>query len=103
MIYSVECDSEKFENLVRGNATFVITENCTNFQTGDYLAINEKNEDDTGYTGRSAMFVIDYIMDSEKSNYMIDYNFVVLGLRPCTVINTAKRGCDVLTGKERKL
>lgn len=102
MIYSVECDSEQFENLVRGNATFIIAGNCTNFQTGDYLAINEKNEDDTGYTGRSAMFVIDYVMDSEKSNFMIGYDFVLLGLRPCTVINTVKRGCDVLTGKERK-
>lgn len=103
MIFSVECYTEKFENLVRGDLTFTITENCTNFQTGDYLAINEKNEDDTGYTGRSAMFVIDYVMNSKKSNYMIDYNFVVLGVRPCTVINTAKRGCDVLTGNERKL
>ena len=103
MIFSVECCTEKFENLVRGDLTFIITGNCTNFQTGDYLAINEKNEDDTGYTGRSAMFVIDYVMDSEKSNYTIDYDFVALGLRSCTVIKTDKYGCDVLTGKERKI
>lgn len=103
MIFTVECNTEKFENLVRGDLTFTIMENCTNFQTGDYFAINEKNEDDTGYTGRSVIFVIDYVMDSEKSNYTIDYNIVALGLRPCTVIKTDKYGCDVLAGKERKI
>lgn len=103
MIFSVGCCTENFESLVRGNLTFIIMEKCNNFQVGDYIALNEKNEDDTGYTGRSAMFVIDYVMDSEKSNYAIGYDFVVLGLRPCTVISSDKRGCDVLTGKERKL
>lgn len=103
MIHSVGCCTENFESLVRGNLTFVIMENITNFQIGDYLALNEKNEDDTGYTGRNAIFVIDYVVDSEKTKFVLSYGYVVLGLRPCTVINADKRGCDVLTGQERKI
>ena len=103
MIFSVGCCTENFESLVRGNLTFIIMEKCNNFQVGDYIALNEKNEDDTGYTGRSAIFVVDYVVDSEKTKLVLDYGYVVLALRPCTVINTDKRGCDVLTGKERKI
>lgn len=103
MIHQVKCEHQFFEDVIRGNKLFEIRKNDRNYQVGDYLAMNELTEDKTEYTRRSAMFVIDYVMDSEKSNFTIAYNYVVLGLRPCTVINTDKRGCDVLTGKERKI
>lgn len=103
MIHSVGCCTENFESLVRGNLTFVIIENSTFFQIGDYLALNERNEDDTGYTRRSAMFVIDYVMKYEDMPLALGYDYVVLGIRPCIIVHTDKPSVDVVTGKERKI
>ena len=103
MIHQVKCEHQFFEDVIRGNKLFEVRKNDRNYQVGDYLAMNELTEDKTGYTRRSAMFVIDYVLKYENIPLALSYDYVVLGLRPCTVINTDKRGCDVLTGKERKI
>lgn len=103
MIHQVKCEHRFFEDVIRGNKLFEVRKNDRNYQVGDYLAMNELTEDKTGYTRRSALFVIDYVLRYEDMPLALGYDYVVLGIRPCTIVHKDKPSVDVVTGKERKL
>lgn len=103
MIHQVKCEHKFFEDVIRGNKLFEVRKNDRNYQVGDYLAMNELTDDKTSYTRRSAMFVIDYVIRYEDMPLALGYDYVVLGIRPCTIVHTDKPSVDVVIGKERKL
>lgn len=103
MIHQVKCEHQFFEDVVRGNKPFEVRKNDRNYQVGDYLAMNELTEDKTGYTRRSALFVIDYVLRYEDMPLALGYDYAVLGIRPCTIVHKDKSSVDVVTGKERKI
>lgn len=103
MIHQIKCEHKFFEDVIRGNKPFEVRKDDRNYQVGDYLAMNELTEDKTGYTRRSAMFVIDYVLRYEDMPLALGYDYVVLGIRPCTIVHKDKPSVDVVIGKERKL
>lgn len=74
MIHELKTESQFFESVINGSKTFEVRKNDRDFRVGDYLALNELNDTRDGYTGRSVLLEITYILNDErfcKSEYVI--------------------------------
>ena len=67
-----------FEAVVSGKKTFEIRRNDRNFKVGDRILLKEYSNE-TGYTGKSAVFDITYIMTDKE---YVKKGFAVLGIKP---------------------
>ncbi|MEG2882816.1 MAG: DUF3850 domain-containing protein, partial [Christensenella sp.] len=76
-----------------------------NFREGDCAALNEYNPNNVinterdGYSGRSALFRISYVLDSPE---YCKEGYVVLGLMPCSVVAGEPEVLTVLYGQAWK-
>ncbi len=67
-----------FKAVVSGRKTFEIRRNDRNFKVGDRIELKEYSKE-TGYTGKSALFDITYVM---TDNEFVKKGFAVLGIKP---------------------
>lgn len=76
---------------------FEVRKNDRNFHEGDFLALNEIDENGA-YTGQSVLVRVTYILND--SFYCKD-NMVIMSIEPCGVRDEGKR--DVFMGGEMKM
>lgn len=80
MIHELKIAPDWFKSILSGKKSFEVRKADRPFQVGDLLALNEYDKD--GYTHRSCMVHIDYILDAE------DYckaGMVIMSIKPCFV------------------
>ena len=77
MIHEIKCSPDNFEAIVSGKKSFEIQEYTRLYEVGDLLALNECNDD--GYTGRSCLVKVDYIVINEHTGY------IVMSIKPCPI------------------
>lgn len=82
MIHELKTLPEYFNAVLSGKKTFEVRKNDRPFTSGDLLAMNEYDAETKGYTGRSCLVYIDYILDN--ADYCKD-GFVVMSIKPCAV------------------
>ena len=90
MIHQLKILPKFFDAVVCGEKTFEIRKNDREFVKGDYLALNEwEQTSDLGghYTGRSCMVYVDYILYGAEGCPGLDEDYVVMSIKPCTVLN----------------
>ena len=78
MIHALKILPRYFEAVRNGDKTFELRKNDRNFQTGDYLALNEWDKDH--YTGRTELMEVIYMMNPNEI-MTCQGNFVLLGIR----------------------
>ena len=76
MIHELKCKSEFFRDLRTGKKNFEVRKDDRGFCVGDYLALNEINQEGQ-YTGDSLLVSISYILRDPE--YCKD-GFVILGI-----------------------
>lgn len=84
MIHELKIAPDYFESVLSGEKSFEVRKADRPFQSGDLVALNEY--DKGGYTHRSCLVYIDYILDSE------DYcksGMVIMSIKPCLVHKVA--------------
>lgn len=87
MIHELKIEHKYFEDIRCCRKKFEIRRNDRNFLVGDFLALNELNEAADGYTGRSMICKVIYIVDDER---FCKDGFVVMGINPFQVYDTGK-------------
>ncbi len=80
IIHALKTEPTYFGDIIDGKKAFEIRENDRNFKVGDYLALNELDDSRTGYSGRSVLTRITYIVDDER---FCKKGFVVMGFSVC--------------------
>lgn len=66
MIHALKTEPQFFEAVIDGSKTFEVRKNDRDFRVGDCLALNELDDTREGYTGRSALLKITYILNDER-------------------------------------
>lgn len=92
MIHELKIHSKFFPQVVNLDKRFEVRKNDRNFQDGDFLALNEIDENGA-YTGQSILVRVTYILND--SFYCKD-NMVIMSIEPCAVRDEGKRdafGC----------
>ncbi|MBQ0097361.1 MAG: DUF3850 domain-containing protein [Oscillospiraceae bacterium] len=79
MIHELKIKKKYFYDIIKGIKKFEVRKNDRNFKVGDYLALNEFEED---YTGRSCLVKVIYLLDNPE---YCKEGFVVMGIRNCDV------------------
>ena len=80
MIHAVKIIPEYYEAVKDGSKRFEVRKDDRPYNVGDYIALNEY--DVSGYTGRSMLFKITYVL---RSPLYCKYGYVVLSISPCAV------------------
>lgn len=103
MIHALKTEPQFFEAVIDGSKTFKVRKNDRDFRVGDYLALNELDDTREGYTGRSVLLYVCYILSDEK---YCKPDYVTIGFKLCAIYPfTANTKCDgavVLSGGSRK-
>lgn len=104
MIHAVKTLPKYFEDAVSGRKLFEVRKHDRDYREGDYLALNEHGpmadgHPEQGYTGRSALFRISYVLDSPE---WCKAGHVVLGLKPCYVGKVARGAIPIVYGRQRE-
>lgn len=97
MIHELKIHSKFFPQVVSLDKRFEVRKNDRNFHEGDFLALNEIDENGA-YTGQSVLVRVTYILND--SFYCKD-NMVIMSIEPCGVRDEGKR--DVFMGGEMKM
>lgn len=79
MIHELKILPEHFENIISGKKTFEVRKYDRTYCVGDLLALNEY---DDGYTDRSCLVYVDYILKDEE---FCKKDMVIMAIKPCTV------------------
>lgn len=77
MIHALKILPRYFDAVRNGCKTFELRKNDRDFQVGDYLALNEWDEDH--YTGRTELMEVTYMLNPNEI-MTCQGNFVILGL-----------------------
>lgn len=77
MVHALKIKSEYFKVVLAYNKNFEVRKNDRDFQVGDFVALNEI-DDEGNYTGSHAVRKITYILNDEQ--YLAP-GYVALGLR----------------------
>lgn len=97
MIHELKIHCKFFPQVVDLEKRFEVRKNDRNYQEGDFLALNEIDENGA-YTGQSVLMRVTYILDD--SFYCKD-NMIIMSIEPCAVRDEGAR--DVLTGGKMKM
>lgn len=81
MIHELKIQGDYFEKVVDLEKRFEVRKNDRNFQTGDFVALNEIDEAGA-YTGRSTLMQITYILDNDE---YCKEGMVIMTIEPCQV------------------
>lgn len=92
MIHALNIKTEYFEDVRKGHKTFEIRKADRPFAIGDYLALNEIDEDGF-YTGRALLTEVTYLLfDPEYCKE----DYVTIGIKKTYVIGQEERDCGIL-------
>ena len=80
MIHALKTAPVHFEASAAGVKGFEVRKNDRPYNAGDYVALNEWNNE--GYTGRCTLHKIVYILSDPE---YCKEGYVVLGLEPCAI------------------
>ena len=83
MVHELKELPEFFEAVASGKKRFEVRLLDRPFAVGDLLALNEFDERGEGYTGRSLVVGVDYVLSDPK---YVPIGHVILGIRPCEVV-----------------
>jgi len=83
MIHELKMEPRYFEDVMIRIKTFEIRRNDRNFETGDYLALNEYDPIEKRYSGRALLVRIVYMVTDER---FCKKGFVIMGIETCKVI-----------------
>lgn len=97
MIHELKIHSNFFSQVVNLDKRFEVRKNDRNFHEGDFLALNEIDENGA-YTGQSVLVRVTYILND--SFYCKD-DMVIMSIEPCAVRDEGKR--DMFAGGEMKM
>lgn len=78
MIHELKTEPQFFEAVVDSSKTFEVRKNDRDFRVGDYLALNELDDTREGYTGRSVLLEITYILNDER---LCKPEYVIIGFK----------------------
>ncbi len=84
MTHELKIRPNFFNEVLSGEKTFEIRKNDRKFKVGDLIELKECDKE-TGYTGRSAIFDITYVMTDRE---YVKKGFAVLGIKRHTPLNT---------------
>ncbi len=82
MIHELKIYHRYFDDVVSGEKPFEVRRGDRDYKAGDYLALNEYNDEIAAYTGRSCLMLVTYILDDEE---YCKSGFVIMGIKPCEV------------------
>ena len=83
MIHALKIKKRFFEPVNLGYKQFEVRLNDRDYKVGDFLALNEVDEDED-YTGRSVLVFVDYILNDP--NYCKD-GYIVMSIKKCRITN----------------
>lgn len=81
-VHALKIDPEYFMAVARGDKTFEVRKNDRPFEVNDIIALNELDDTREGYSGRTLLLRITYILDNPE---YVKEGYVVLGLCPLEV------------------
>lgn len=82
MIHFLKVLPKYFEAIVTCRKSFEVRKKDRNYKIGDLIAFNEFDPDGSGYTGRSFIVHITYILDDDR--YSKD-GYVILSIASCII------------------
>lgn len=80
MIHQLKIERKYFSQIVDGSKTFEVRKDDRDYQTGDYLALNEVCEGE--YTGFSMLVMVTSLLNDPK---FCKSGFVIMSIRLCSV------------------
>ena len=81
MIHELKTEKGFFEDVISGIKNFEVRKDDRLFEVGDFLALNEINED-KGYTGRCCIAKVAYILRDER---FVKEGYVIMGIQGCYI------------------
>ena len=81
-IHELKIKSKFYWDIYQGTKTFEVRKNDREFKVGDFLALNEIN-DEGQYTDFSTLVKVVYILDDED---YVKEGMVILGIERCNII-----------------
>lgn len=81
MIHALKTKTEYFEAVRNGDKTFEVRKNDRQFAVGDFLALNEVNEDGL-YSGKALLVEVTYILNNPE---YCKEDYVVMSIGKCRV------------------
>ncbi len=85
MIHELKIKPAYFNVVHNGDKSFEVRKKDRNYKVGDYLALNEYNG---GYTGRTALVKVKYILDN---NNFCKSGFVIMGIERCDIVRLSEK------------
>lgn len=103
MIHQLKIMPEYFEAVISGKKTFELRVNDRDYKAGDYLALNEYDQENKAYTRRSCLVYVDYIMDQNTAAGVpaLKDNIVVMSIKPVKLKTVFPAAPQVIRGCER--
>lgn len=92
MIHELKIKPAYFNVVHNGDKSFEVRKKDRNYKVGDYLALNEYNG---GYTGRTALVKVKYILDN---NNFCKSGFVIMGIERCDIVKHSENLTVVNSG-----
>lgn len=90
MTHELKIRPQFFDKVISGEKTFEIRKNDRNFKVGDRIILKEY-DNETGFTGRNAVFDITYVMTDTE---FVKKGFAVLGIKPYSIKEMLERSTD---------
>jgi len=81
-VHELKIKSKFYRDILHGIKTFEVRKNDRGFKLGDFLALNEI-DDEGQYTGCSVLVKVIYILDDEE---YVKEGMVILGIERCYII-----------------
>lgn len=85
MIHSLKTEKRFFEDVKSGKKNYEIRKNDRGYEVGDYLALNEWEND--AFTGRDVLVKVTYILDEER---ICKEGFVAMAIKPCQIVQPGR-------------
>lgn len=81
MVHQLKIEKKYYEKIILGEKTFEVRKNDRDFQAGDYLGLNEINEnhEETG------SFVLAKVLDVFSDKKFVKDGYVIMSIRPCFI------------------
>ena len=80
MIHELKIKPAYFNAVQRGDKNFEVRKADRFYKVGDYLALNEY---DIGYTGRTALVKVKYILDDKN---FCKSGFIIMAIERCDIV-----------------
>lgn len=85
MIHSLKTEKRFFEDVKSGKKNFEVRKNDRGYKVGDYLALNEWEND--AFTGLAMLVKVTYILDEGQ---FCKEGFVTMAIKPCQIVQPGR-------------